>query len=389
MSKTEKLFYRQPPIETFSAHVLDCQPSKNGWLVELDATAFFPEGGGQPSDRGTLGTAKVLDVQEKQDRIWHLTDAPFTPGESVSGQIDMAHRWDATQQHSGEHILSGTLHTMFGAENVGFHISDEYLTMDTSCPISDEGLLEAERRANQVIWQNVPTEAVWHTKEELESITYRSKKELEGPVRIVTIPGADCCACCGTHVERSGQVGQIKIIDWHNYKQGVRLFVVCGDRALKAFEARRERCAAIGNLLSAKFDSLTEAVERQKQELEKAKYRVVQLENQLFRQKAEQFSGEGPVILMEENLDPDGLRRLAAAFSEVRPGFCALFSLGDKGCFYALADPTPGADLRTLCKEMNKTFNGRGGGKPGFVQGSFANFNRTAADTMIREFLNQ
>ena len=389
MALTEKLYYAQPPVEQFSARVLSCTQDKNGWQVELSATAFYPEGGGQPADRGTLGGVQVLDVHEKDGCILHLCQGPLEAGSTVEGKIDMARRWDLTQQHSGEHILSGTLHAMFGAENVGFHISGEYLTMDTSLPISDEGLLEAERRANRVIWQDNPIDAVWYDKAGLKDLTYRSKKELEGPVRIVTIPNADCCACCGTHVQTTGQVGMIKIIDWHNYKQGVRLFVVCGGRALKAFEERRVHCAAIGNSLSAKFEELTQAVNRQKQELENAKYRVIQLENQLFRQKAESFAGSGPVILEEEGLDADGLRRLAAAFGQVQGGFCALFSRGEGGCSYVLADPRPGADLRPLCKQMNTALNGRGGGKPGFVQGSLQAFDFTAANQMIREFLQQ
>lgn len=388
MGKTQKRYYEQPPVEVFSARVLACEPQKKGWLVELDATAFYPEGGGQPADRGVLGGAHVLDVQENAGAVLHLVDAPLTPGDEVEGRIDMARRWDYTQQHSGEHILSGLLHEMFGAENVGFHIGEDYLTMDTSCPIPDEGLLEAERRANEVIWADVPIEAVWHTNEELRAITYRSKKELEGPVRIVTIPHADCCACCGTHVRSTGQVGQVKILEWHNYKQGVRLVVVCGARALRAFEERRVRCADIGSCLSAKFETLTDAVERQKAELEKARFRVVQLENELFCQTANSYSAAGPVILEQAGLEPDGLRRLAAAFGQVRSDICALFAPGEKGCAYVLADPAGTTDLRPLAKMLNQSFAGRGGGKPGFCQGSLEQFDLTAASGMIREFLN-
>src|SRR5699024_8118425 len=173
------------------------------------------------------------DVHEKEGVIRHLTDGPLTAGETVEGRVDAARRLDLTQQHSGEHILSGILHSMFGAENVGFHIGQDYLLMDLSVPVDAEGLARAEEAANRIVWQDVETEAVWYEKEQLAALTYRSKKELEGPVRLVTMPGADCCACCGTHVQRTGQVGQIKIIDHIKYKTGTRLQVVCGGRALE------------------------------------------------------------------------------------------------------------------------------------------------------------
>lgn len=371
MTQTEALYYIQPPVGEFTARVLSCAQEGEAWAVTLDRTAFYPEGGGQPADRGTLGGADVLDVHEKGGQVTHRLSAPLAVGETVTGQVDLARRLEMSQQHTGEHILSGTLHAMFGAENVGFHIGQDYLTMDTSVPISDEGLAEAEARANRVIWQDVPVEAVWHTKEELADLTYRSKKELEGPVRIVTVPGADCCACCGTHVERTGQVGMVKIIDWQNYKSGVRLFVVCGVRALRYFEAQRAEAAAIRATLSAKAGQLAEAVQRQSGELEAARYRSVQAENELFAVLAEGVQPGEAAILLRPNLGPDGLRRLCAALSERTDGLCAAFSPTENGGLaYALACTAPGADLRGLCKQLNQAFAGRGGGKPGFVQGS-------------------
>ena len=371
MTQTEALYYIQPPVGEFAARVLSCIPEGEAWAVTLDRTAFYPEGGGQPADRGTLGGADVLDVHEKGGQVIHRLSAPLAEGETVTGNVDLDRRLEMSQQHTGEHILSGTLHAMFGAENVGFHIGQDYLTMDTSVPISDEGLAEAEARANRVIWQDVPVEALWHTKEELADLTYRSKKELEGPVRIVTVPGADCCACCGTHVERTGQVGMVKIIDWQNYKSGVRLFVVCGVRALRYFEAQRAEAAAIRATLSAKAGQLAEAVQRQSGELEAARYRSVQAENELFAVLAEGVQPGEAAILLRPNLGPDGLRRLCAALSERTDGLCAAFSPTENGGLaYALACTAPGADLRGLCKQLNQAFAGRGGGKPGFVQGS-------------------
>ena len=369
MEHTEKLFYAQPPVLEFTARVLACEEDKNGWQVALDRTAFYPEGGGQPADRGLLGGVHVLDVHEKEGVIRHLTDGPLTAGETVEGRVDAARRLDLTQQHSGEHILSGILHSMFGAENVGFHIGKDYLLMDLSVPVDAEGLARAEEAANRIVWQDVETQAVWYEKEQLAALTYRSKKELEGPVRLVTMPGADCCACCGTHVQRTGQVGQIKIIDHIKYKSGTRLQVVCGGRALEHHRLVDGQCRRAGAALSAPVEGLAGAVQRQKEELEAAKFRLTGLENQLFALWAAAETDENPLV-SRPGLSPDGLRRLAAALSETRPGVCCAVSEKEGGLSYAIACTGEGADLRGLCKAMNAALDGRGGGKPGFVQGS-------------------
>ena len=371
MEHTEKLFYAQPPVLEFTARVLACEEDKNGWQVVLDRTAFYPEGGGQPADRGLLGGVRVLDVHEKEGAVRHLTDGPLTVGETVEGRVDAARRLDLTQQHSGEHILSGLLHSMFGAENVGFHIGQDYLLMDLSVAVDAEGLAKAEEAANRIVWQDVETRAAWYEKEQLASLTYRSKKELEGPVRLVTMPGADCCACCGTHVQRTGQVGQIKIIDHIKYKSGTRLQVVCGGRALARHRLVDGQCRRAGAALSAPVEGLAGAVQRQKEELEAAKFRLTGLENQLFALWAAAETDENPLV-SRPGLSSDGLRRLAAALSETRPGVCCAVSEKEGGLSYAIACTRQGADLRGLCKAMNAALSGRGGGKPGFVQGSCA-----------------
>ena len=381
MEHTEKLYYAQPPVLEFTARVLACEEDKKGWQVVLDRTAFYPEGGGQPADRGFLGGAHVLDVHEKEGVIRHLTDAPLAVGEAVEGRVDAPRRLDLTQQHSGEHILSGLLHSMFGAENVGFHIGQDYLLMDLSVPVDAEGLAAAEAAANRVVWQDVETQAVWYEKEQLAHLTYRSKKELEGPVRLVTMPGADCCACCGTHVQRTGQVGQIKIIDHINYKSGTRLQVVCGTRALARHRLVDGQCRRAGAALSAPVEGLAAAVQRQKAELEAAKFRLTGLENQLFALWAAGETDANPLVC-KPGLGPDGLRRLAAALSESRTGVCCAVSEKEGGGLaYAIACTDEGADLRPLCKELNQALDGRGGGKPGFVQGSCA-----ADITALRSF---
>ena len=264
MQRTEKYFEQDAFRTQCESIILAAEPDEKtgGGRIALDGTVFYPEGGGQPADRGTLtlpdgATLNVTDVHEHDGILWHSVDAlpeSAVPGTAVSGCIDWEWRFDKMQQHTGEHILSGILHQMFGAENVGFHIGSEAVRMDTSVPISAEGLQAAELAANRIVWQDVPVLVSYPTREELAALVYRSKKEIEGQVRIVTIPGADVCACCGTHTRTTGQVGQIKILASENYKGGVRLSVVCGQRALLAAQAMRQRQAEIGALLSAKAD---------------------------------------------------------------------------------------------------------------------------------------
>ena len=369
--ETEKLYYQDPYLTAFTARVLSCEKSKSGWAVVLDRTAFYPEGGGQPEDHGTLGAVQVTDVHETKGVIFHTCDGPVEIGTQVAGAVDWPRRFDHMQQHSGEHILSGLLCSLYHCDNVGFHLGADTVTIDYNAELTWEQVMAAEKAANEVIWQDTPVDITFPAPDALARLNYRSKKALTGQVRIVAFPGADCCACCGTHVERTGQVGMVKIIDWQNYKSGVRLFVVCGVRALRYFEAQRAEAAAIRATLSAKAGQLAEAVQRQSSELEAARYRSVQAENELFAVLAEGVQPGEAAILLRPNLGPDGLRRLCAALSERTTGLCAAFSPTGNGTLaYALACTAPGADLRGLCKQLNQAFAGRGGGKPGFVQGS-------------------
>lgn len=370
MISTQPLYYQHPVITEFSAVVVSCAKTQAGFAVSLSQTAFYPEGGGQPADTGTLNGLAVLDVQEENGIVLHTLATPLSVGETVQGCIDAARRADLTRQHSGEHILSGLLHGMYGVDNVGFHISADVLTMDLSAPLTAEQLLCAEAAANEIVWANLPIEAVWHTGEELQHLTYRSKKPLEGAVRLVTVPGADCCACCGTHVLRTGEIGMIKLINWQKYKAGVRLFVVCGGRALADYEQKRAECAAVGQLLSAKGGTLAEAVKRQTAELETAKFRAVQLENRLFAQLAANIDPTKPAVVLLEDAAPDALRRMTALLGEKTQLLCAALCQSEAGLHYALACTAPDADLRSLAQRLNASFGGKGGGRPNFVQGS-------------------
>ena len=380
MQSTQK-YYEADAYRTEAAgRILAAEPDGNGGgKIALDGTIFYPEGGGQPADRGTLtlpdGTVlHVTDVHEQGGVIWHTTDAlpeAAAPGTEVQEALDWAWRFDKMQQHTGEHILSGILHQMFGAENVGFHIGTDAVRMDTSVPISAEGLREAELAANRIVWQNVPVCITYPTREELAALIYRSKKEIEGQVRIVSIPGADVCACCGTHLTRTGEVGLIKIISFAHYKSGMRLAVACGQRAYDAVAGIWADTEAAGRLLSSPVGSLTPALERLQNGEAALKARLAALQNTLAAACAEAAAPGTPAVLWVDGADGDGLRRVATAITAKTNAPCCTLGPGGQGLAYALA-AAPGGDVRETCKALNAAYQGRGGGKPGFCQGSLA-----------------
>ena len=390
MQYTEKYYETDAYRREAAGRIIAAEPDAKtgGGRIALDGTVFYPEGGGQPADRGilTLADGTVLDVTDVHEQggvIWHsVASLPgaAVPGAEVRQALDWDWRFDKMQQHTGEHILSGILHSMFGAENVGFHIGADAVRMDTSVPISAEGLRAAELAANRIVWQNVPVIITYPTREELAALAYRSKKEIEGQVRIVTIPGADVCACCGTHTAFTGAVGQIKILSAENYKGGVRLSIVCGQRALEAAQAMRQRQADIGALLSAKSSETAHAVHRIYDEYTALKFAHFGLCSQLFDALAAQVTPSEDAVRIVPGLDPDGLHRLAVRLTEATPGLCAALTPNEKGTGYCLARAE--GDVRPLTKALNAALNGRGGGKPGICQGSCA-----ASPEQVEEFL--
>ena len=365
----ERLYEEDPFLTTFDAVVESCVMGKKGYDVILDRTAFYPEGGGQPYDTGVLGGVKVLEVHNRDGRVVHTCDGPLDAGSRVTGTIDWARRFDLMQQHSGEHIVSGLAHAKWGCDNVGFHMGTEFITIDLNVPLTMEQLHELEAAANRYIWENRPVEITYPSPEELEALDYRSKKELTGRVRIVTFPGADCCACCGTHVRSAGQVGLVKLLSAEKFREGVRIELVCGGRALRYLNGILAQNSRVSHLLSAKVMETGGAVERLLEENNALKARCAAMEDARFALLAREYRGKGDVVLFEEGLSPDSLRRLCDGVLHTCGGRCACFS-GSESEGYKYAIGQKGSDLRGLVKEMNQALNGRGGGKPDFVQGS-------------------
>ena len=367
---TVKLYYENAYTQDFTAVVQSCEAVKNGFAVTLDRTAFYPEGGGQPADHGTLGEARVLDVHEKDGVVTHLCDRALSVGAEVGGRIDWARRFDHMQQHSGEHILSGLLCSTFHCDNVGFHMGADVVTIDYNAPITWEQALEVERRANAYIWADHPIRIWYPSAEELAALPYRSKKELTGAVRITEFPGADRCACCGTHVSSSGQVGLLKLLSCQKFRDGVRLELLCGQRALDCLAAGWEQARQIGQALSVKPQSAFAAVSRLQEELLSLREKAARLEEADFAHVAAQYRGAGSVLHIAEPLDGDGARRLCDAIAKAAGGRCAVFAGQDGDYRYAVIES--GGDLRQFIKDMNTALHGRGGGRDGFAQGSAA-----------------
>ena len=367
--ETEKLYYADPFLKTFTATVLDCQPGKNGFVVTLDRTAFYPEGGGQPADQGTLDGAAVTDVHEKNGVVLHNVDSAVEIGKTVTGVIDWARRFDHMQQHSGEHICSGLICGRCHCDNVGFHMGTDMVTIDFNADIPWEELLEIEAQANQYIYEDHPIDIQFHRGAELDAIDYRSKKPLEGDVRIVAFPGADCCACCGTHVLRSGQVGLVKFLSVQKFREGVRIELLCGKRALNYLACTWEQAKTIGQRLSVKPVDAAAAVERLENELSAAKLRCAQLEESVFAAIAQEQAGKGNVLLFQSPMKPDSVRKLADAAAKTCGGLAAVFA--GEGIHYAYAlSRADGQDISAQVKAMNAALHGRGGGRNGFAQGS-------------------
>lgn len=367
----EKLYEAQPYLTHFSAAVQSCTRGKKGWDICLDQTAFYPEGGGQPYDTGTLGGVKVLEVHQREGHVVHTCQAPLEVGSQVEGIIDWPRRFDLMQHHSGEHIVSGIAHRRFGCDNVGFHMGNDVITIDLNVELTAEQVAQLEAEANQYIWEDHPIVITYPTPEELEHLDYRSKKALTGQVRIVSFPGADTCACCGTHVSSSGQVGLVKLLSCQKFREGVRIELVCGKRAMDYLSQVWEQNHQVSNLLSAKTMQTGAAVRRLLEENASLKSRILTMEERQFADLAQRYTGAGDVVVFEPGLSPDSLRRLCGAVQTACGGRCACFS-GEDGSGYQYAIGQPGGNLRPLVQALNQALQGRGGGKPDFVQGSLA-----------------
>ena len=380
---TRKLYYEDCHLAEFTARVTACEQSEKGWLVQLDATAFYPEGGGQACDLGTIGGVQVLDVRERGEEIIHLCAEPLEVGAEVACSIDYDRRFNLMQQHSGEHIISGIVHAKYGYHNVGFHMGSDVITIDFDGPIPPEDLPAIELAANQAVWQNLPLHIWYPSPQELPTVGYRTKRELPWPVRIVEVPGFDKCACCGTHVKSTGEIGVIKLFTMIKFHQGVRIEMACGQRALAALNHAYDQNRQVSQAFSAKITETGEAARKINEALAAEKFRSTGLQKQLFRHTAESYVNCENAVHFEPNLEPAMVRDLADMMADKVSGTAAVFS-GADGEGYSFCLMTRTGDLRDLGKAMTKVLGGRGGGKPLYQQGRV-----DGTEAQIRKFFEE
>ena len=381
----KKLFYQDTHILDFEATVTDCIAEKGNYRIRLDQTAFFPEEGGQGADRGTLAGLPVLDVQILQGEIWHYIEQPLTTGHIVSGHVDWEQRFDYMQQHSGEHIVSGLVHSRYGYDNVGFHLGKEEVTLDFNGSLTLSQLREIEAEANRIIWQDLPLLVTFPAKDRLTQMEYRSKLELTEDVRIVEIPGVDTCACCAPHVDTTGQIGVLKVTGVQSHRGGIRVNILCGARAVKEFTMHQDSVTAISALLSAKQNAVADAVLHLKEENQRMKERANELQARLLVLQVSTLPSpdvQNSVILFTGDLDAIALRSTVNSLCERYSGYVCAFS-GDDAAGYRYIIGSASLDCRQAATLLREKFGAKGGGTAPMVQGSI-----TATAEDIRSVLD-
>ncbi len=358
-------------MKEFTATVLSVTECDGEYEIVLDATALFPEEGGQYADRGYIGEARVLDVSERDGVIYHRTDLSVTVGETVACRVDFSERYEKMQCHTAEHIISGLIHAKYGLDNVGFHLGADYMTMDVSGVLTREQLDEIEEAANEVVFENVEVTSRFPSPEELPAISYRAKLDIKEGVRIVDIGEYDSCACCAPHVKRTGECGLIKILDFQKLRGGIRMFVTAGRRALFGYRSLFTSALAVSKLLSVPKEEIVSGVEKTLADLEAARLEFKSYKLSLIKKRAESLTPtDGNAVVYLDSVSAEELRAFAAeAVSRVGGILVAL--TGTEGDYkYAIASAS--VDIRAKIKEFNTALSGRGGGSPELAQGAFA-----------------
>ena len=371
---TVKLYDNDSYLSEFNCKVVSLYSDDSYIYIETDRTAFFPEGGGQTCDKGSFNGIDVENVQIIDGKILHFVKNSDENAENIKensllhGKIDMKKRFSDMQQHSGEHIFSGIVNSLYGYNNVGFHLGSEVVTLDFDGELGEDDICKVENLVNKAIWDNLEIKVTFPSSEELSRIKYRSKIEIEGQVRIVEIPGVDVCACCAPHVRFTGEIGIVRVVSFERYKGGTRVSILCGERALFDLRHKLKQNRLVSNLTSSKQDETAAAVERLKNENEKLKYDIVGLTRELLSLKSEVITAQDKIIIFDDKLQGKLLQDFAISLMDKAESFAASFC-GENGSYrYCIVSKQ--VNLQPLCKALNSSFSGRGGGKPEIVQGS-------------------
>jgi len=377
---TVKLYDEDSFTREFSATVIDSYPKADGYFTILDQTAFFPEGGGQGSDTGYINDIRVYDVQIKDGIIYHYTTKPFEKGERVIGKIDFERRFDFMQQHSAEHIVSGIAHKLYGCENVGFHLGEDIVTFDFDKMLSTEQISKLEAMANDVVFENKAIRTYYPDKETLQNLSYRSKKELDGAIRIVEIEDTDMCACCAPHVNSTGQIGAIKLLSSEKLRGGVRIELKAGKRALNDYIVKHRNAVKISNLLCIKPHETAESVQKLTEQIAELKYKLNGYKRQALEKKTQEFYTDAAVTaVFEEELEMKEIQMYADALYKKCEGVRAVFSGYDESYSFAVCGEEK--VLKEVLEKFKACFTVKGGGRGTMVQGTV-----TASKQKIEDF---
>lgn len=367
---TKNLYDEKPYDKSFEAEVVSCQEKDERFEIELNQTLFFPEQGGQTSDVGTINGIKVTDVQIIDGRIIHYCEEAIAIGQKVEGLIDWNHRFNNMQQHTGEHIFTGLAHKTLGADNVGFHLSDNTVTLDLNVELSAQQVAKLELEANQVIANDVKVKCWYPKKEDLDAISYRSKKEIAGDTRLVEIDGIDICACCAPHVATTGQVGMLKVVSFGKYKGGTRVFILCGLRALADFNRRQRILERTYQLLNCQEDEIPQKVEQIIADNKNVKGQISEIKTKQLLEQIQQYPSElQDVIIFTDGLEIKNMRDGVNALVSKHSGLCAVFS-GDDESGYSFVIGSATRDCNAIAAGMRELLGAKGGGSKQMAQGS-------------------
>ncbi len=369
---TEKLYDLDSYLTDFDSTVLSCDKTDNGYRIVLDRTAFFPEEGGQCADKGEIDGICVTDVQIENGIIYHFTVEPFEVGKKVHGKIDFDVRFRNMQNHTGEHIVCGIAHSLFGYENVGFHLGETEVTMDLDGELTDADIKKIEVLANEAVWKNAEVTAFYPSEEELVNLSYRSKSEIKDAVRIVTIDGIDNCACCAPHVKNTGEVGIIKIADFMRHRGGMRLTLLCGKDAYTDYEKRCIASKEISNLLSVPQGEIADGVKKLHADLNGLRKELSDKTKENILLNVEKFEiSDSPLCLFLEDADSDTMRLASNRLKEKTSSVSVVCSGNDEnGYSYVMA--VAEGDISDFLKDANTSLSGRGGGKGTMASGRFS-----------------
>ncbi len=389
----KKLYYEDVHMTEFEATVTECiyDEKKKVYKIVLDQTAFFPEEGGQSADKGSISFLPpkglltqnteavssyqqfpLLDAHIKNDIIYHYVETEIPVGTVVKGNVDWSQRFDFMQQHSGEHIISGLVNKYYGYDNVGFHLGLQEVTLDFNGVLTPEQLREIEQKANEAVWKNLPVEIEFPSSEKLQTLEYRSKLDLTENVRIVTIPGYDVCACCAPHVDNTGQIGIIKITNVMSHRGGVRVNILCGNRALQDYTVKQNNAFAVSAALSVKQDFIADGVERLKEENFKQKDTINKLQATVLKNLAENLPApckSNHAILFVEPMDDIAIRNLINDLVPKYDGYVGVFWGNDKDGYRYIVG-SRNLDCRELAVALREKFCAKGGGKAPMIQGN-------------------